>query len=459
MLFHRYGKFTGGIDLPEEKQATIDEPISAGPLPDELHVPLNYSDQMPPASPAVSPGQAISRGELLARATQGGLDIFAPANGVVRDISTRDITLTKLRGQSELLAREPVRDWEKLSAEQLRELIREGQLPTFRRPGEAIIDWLEEARRHRSGQLVINAMEDQPFVTADHRLLVEHGPEVIAGASILSKAGRIGQVTLAADQLKTENYQHLTAPAQAHGLERVALPRRYPIGADNILLSVLTGREVPCGGKAADIALAIIDAASCFAIYRWVACGDRLAGRVVTLSGPGVKRPGNLFVLFGTPCRELAGPAEGPLVVGGPMIGSVASARSVVGPGCDAVLALEPTSPGVATQCVRCGWCRDHCPTRLNVAVLNDLYELGHVQPADLLGVLSCLGCGVCSYVCPAVLPLTERMRQLKKSLHALPGRDRTAEEKFARHMRRRGTRRRWLARRKKQKQRTTNEH
>jgi len=109
MLFHRYGKFTGGIDLPEEKQATIDEPISAGPLPDELHVPLNYSDQMPPASPAVSPGQAISRGELLARATQGGLDIFAPANGVVRDISTRDITLTKLRGQSELLAREPVR--------------------------------------------------------------------------------------------------------------------------------------------------------------------------------------------------------------------------------------------------------------------------------------------------------------------------------------------------------------
>jgi len=257
-------------------------------------------------------------------------------------------------------------------------------------------------------------MEDQPFVTADHRLLVEHGPEVIAGASILARAGRIGQVTLAADQQKTENYQHLTAPAQAHGLERVALPRRYPIGADNILLSVLTGREVPCGGKAADIALAIIDAASCFAIYRWVACGDRLAGRVVT--------------------------------------GSVASARSVVGPGCDAVLALEPTSPGVATQCVRCGWCRDHCPTRLNVAVLNDLYELGHVQPANLLGVLSCLGCGVCSYVCPAVLPLTERMRQLKKSLHALPGRDRTAEEKFARHMRRRGTRRRWLARRKKTK-------
>ncbi|MCK5557491.1 MAG: 4Fe-4S dicluster domain-containing protein, partial [Candidatus Hydrogenedentes bacterium] len=80
-------------------------------------------------------------------------------------------------------------------------------------------------------------------------------------------------------------------------------------------------------------------------------------------------------------------------------------------------LAMDPTPTGAAAQCIRCGWCRDHCPARLNVAVLNDLYELGQIESADKAGALACVECGVCSYICPARLPLAERLRQLKRTV------------------------------------------
>lgn len=452
MFFQRYGKFTGGIDLPEEKLATIDEPISSGPLPDELRVGLGPCDGKP-AKPAVIVGQKVNQGDLIARANGQGVDIFAPLAGQVRALTTNHIELAEVKGSTDMPPHEPCCQWGQLSSDDLLERIAASQLTTFRRRPRPIIDWLQEAHRHHCSQLIINAMEDQPFVTAEHRLLVEHGPEVIEGMKILAKAAHIGRVILAADQFRTSDYQHLTEPAGEHEVQRVALPRRYPIGADNILLSVLSSKEVPCGGTPADIGLAITNVATCLAVYRWVVCQQRLTGRVVTLAGPHVKRPGNLFVPFGTNCYELAAPAEPPIVIGSPMIGRLASPRSVVGPATDAVLALDPTPPAVSTQCVRCGWCRDHCPTRLNVAALNDLYELDHIEPADGLGVLSCLGCGVCSYICPARLPLTERMRQLKRSLHAIPDRNQAAAADFARHMRRRGIRAKWRLRKKKRKE------
>ncbi len=452
MIFQRYGKFTGGIDLPEEKLATIDEQVSSWHLPDELRVGLAPCGGRV-AEPTVTTGQAVGQGDLIARANGEGVDIFAPLAGRVRKITAGHIEFSDITGQAEMPPNQPVCEWQKLSAEELLEQIRKSQLPTFARSPRPVIDWLEEAHRHHCSQLIVNAMEDQPFVTADHRLLVEHGREVIEGVRILAKAAHIGRVILAADQSRTSDYQHLTDPADEYEVHRVALPRRYPIGADNILLSVLTGKEVPCGKTPADIGLAVIGPATCQAVYRWVVCRQRLSGRIVTLAGPHVKRPGNLFVRFGTNCYELAGPAEPPIIIGGPMIGRLASPRSVVGPGTNAVLALDPTPPAVSTQCVRCGWCRDHCPTRLNVAVLNDLYELNHIEPADNLGVLSCLGCGVCSYICPARLPLTERMRQLKRALHALPDRNQAAAEDFARHMRRRGIRKKWQMRKKKRKE------
>jgi electron transport complex protein RnfC len=103
------------------------------------------------------------------------------------------------------------------------------------------------------------------------------------------------------------------------------------------------------------------------------------------------------------------------ILQGGPMSGRLCGASAVVSACTDAVLAVEPVEPAVAAQCIRCGWCTDHCPARLNVSALNDRYELAQVDRSARLGAMGCVECGVCSYICPARLPLSQRVKQLKR--------------------------------------------
>jgi electron transport complex protein RnfC len=143
---------------------------------------------------------------------------------------------------------------------------------------------------------------------------------------------------------------------------------------------------------------------------------------VVTVAGPHVAQPANFLVPFGTRCVDLvAGAAErGALLVhGGPMAGLPCDARAVVTPATTAVLALEAVTPPLSTPCIRCGWCTDHCPARLNVAALNDAFELSLLDRARRAQPAACVECGVCSYVCPARLPLTHRVKQLKGKIPA----------------------------------------
>jgi electron transport complex protein RnfC len=430
-MARKYGIFTGGIDLPEEKLATLDESITPAAEVDSLRVLLAPCGGLA-AEPVVKPGQSVRAGQRLADAGQDGVDIFAPLAGVVKDIQPavtavgrelmrcEAIELTDLSGPRDLPQSEETFDWTDADDEELRRRIDESHLTTFRRRPQPLTRWVRRAHRAECETLVVNAMESQPYVTADHRLLIERGEEVMRGLAILARAVGATRCVLAVDQRRTKQYDHLLAPAAHFDVEHVALPHKYPIGSDHILLKVLTRRETPCGGGPLDIGAAIIDPASCYAAYLWVACGVRLNGRVVTISGEHVARPANLFAPFGADAHSLMRTARPPYMMGGPMIGVLCDANAVVGPATNVLLALDPTPTGSPSQCIRCGWCRDHCPTRLNVAVLNDLYELARIESAEHLGVLSCVECGVCSYVCPARLPLTRRMRELKRAIRHL---------------------------------------
>ncbi|MCD4824921.1 MAG: 4Fe-4S dicluster domain-containing protein [Phycisphaerae bacterium] len=429
MLFQRFGKFDGGIDLPEEKEATIDEPIRPAEGLSSLRVPLSPCGGAV-AVPTVGVGTQVAAGQQIAAGRDGGVDIFTPLAGTVKSITTAAVAvgreqltapaveLTDLGHSPPIPEGQTVFAWTDADSDALAERIAEGQLTTLRAKPQPLVQWLADARAAGCDHLIVNAIQGQPFVTADHRLLVEHGADIVAGLAILAKAAGIPTVTIAVDQQRVSDYPELLSGTAEYSINRVALPRKYPISVDNILLEVLTRKEVPCGGKPGDIGIAVIDAATCFAAYRWVACSQRLNGRVVTVSGERTSRPGNWFTPYGADCRVMARADEdGPVILGGPMIGQVAADGAVTSPGVDAVLATDPTPPGTPVQCIRCGWCRDHCPARLNVAMLNDHYELGHVSQAERLGALSCVECGVCSYVCPARLPLTERVRQLKSSI------------------------------------------
>ncbi len=426
-----FGKFDGGIDLPAEKDTTLKSPITALPKRlSRLRIPLSpYGGT--PAEPVIQQGRSIAAGERIASGPGDGTDIFAPVSGTIQAVvdvllplgthwvESTALEMLDIGDPPSIPPHETQFDWEQADADEFQARIAEGQLLTCHRRCRPLIQWLIWVRNAGCRILILNAMEDQPFVTAHHRLLVEYGHEVISGLAILARATGIhgANTIIAVDQEYANQYPDLEPPTAGYSMNMIALERKYPVGADNLLVKVLTNREVPCGATPGDIRVAVIDPATCFAAYRWVACGQRLPGRVITVGGDRHARPGNYFIPYGALCSDIVKPSEPPYVIGGPMTGLQWRQDSVISPTTDAVLAITQTPSHISTQCIRCAWCRDHCPARLNVAVLNDFFELGQHEKTERLGILSCVNCGICSYVCPARLPLAERMSDLATAL------------------------------------------
>jgi len=424
----RFGTFSGGIDLPYDKGPTLGAPIRQWEKVESLSLPLT-SGAEPAAAPLVSKGQKVLKGQMIATGHDEGPDVLSPADAVIRGFSTvqvarRDVMRNspavdlEINSTIELGESPPTEgDWRELDEAGLWDRLTSGQFTVHRPGGLPLNTWILRARAKRCGLLVANAMEQQPLVTANHRLLVEFGAEVVEGLAILAQAGAIGSAALVVPRRRTDAYRGLLAAARLNNITRVALSHKYPTESDPILIKVLTRRSIVPGGTPMDARVAVIDPATCFAVYRWVVCGQRLGGRVVTVSGGERCEPGNYFVPFGTACRDLVGPDEPVVVHGGPMVGVLCGPNSVVTTGTDAVLSLSPSRHAAPSPCIRCGWCTDHCPARLNVAALNDDFELGQVAAARRGGVAACVGCGICTYVCPARLPLAQRVKELKQAV------------------------------------------
>lgn len=436
MFFQRYGTFTGGIDLPDEKQATLDQSIAPIPQPRRLRVSLSPCGG-PAGEVLVQPGQRVQAGQRLARAAgPHGVDVFAPLAGRVAGVVSADIPiadefisapaveLVEL-GQVPAIEALPlqVEDFRNVPPQQLRDRLAEGHLIMGHRQARPLSQWIELARRRECRTLIANVMENQPMVAAGHRLLVEHGQDVVRGLAILGRAVEARELVLAVDQRRIGAYRRLLSASRRLHVSRIALSHKYPTGADSILVRILTRRETPPGHSTLAVRSGVVDAATCLAACQWLLAARRQLGRVLTLAGAGIAQPGNYYVPFGTPCLDLAGGWPKTLVHGGPMNGLFTSKAAVVTATTEALLALDTPERPTPLPCIRCGWCTDNCPARLNVAQLNDEYELNLVDSARRGGVMACVECGICSYVCPASLPLTSRVKQLKRAVRLIRSR------------------------------------
>jgi len=441
MAIRRYGSFAGGIDLPDEKGATLGAPIRAIGAPDRLRVPLAPTPA-PAARPVVAVGEAVLAGQCIARADHPDqVDVYAPLGGRVAAIGEAllpaphghwrrcgAVELVELAAPAAPDKGAERFDWRGADEDALRRRIDEGALTTFRRPVTALGGWVARARSRSVGTLIANVTENVPRVTADHRVLAEHGPEVVSGLAILARAIGAERVILAVDGGRTAAYREAVAPARRCGIDTVALPRKYPIGIDAMIVKVLARREVPPGGSPFDVGVAVTNAATCLALCRWVARGERPLARVVTLSGEGASEKGNFLVPFGADAGAILGGGD-VRVHGSPMRGLLLAPGAVVGPACDALVALPASRVRPPTPCIRCGWCGENCPARLDVAGLNDDFELSRVDRAARRGAPACVDCGICSYVCPAHLPLTERVAALKEAIRLERGLHKRVED------------------------------
>ena len=278
--------------------------------------------------------------------------------------------------------------------------------------------------------LLINGVECEPYLTADHRLMLEKADEIIVGIQILMHALHIEKAVIGIENNKQDAIEVLKNAAKTDERIKVAaLKVKYPQGSEKQLIKAIVKREVPKGGLPMDVGVIVHNVGTIFAIYQAVQHDQPLIERVVTVTGKKLENPSNFWVKIGTPIKDLVtevgGIPEGTrkIVNGGPMMGKAIKNTDVpVTKGTSGILVIseEEASRQEPKNCIRCGNCVFVCPMGLEPHLLMNLTEKGFYKRAASEDVMTCIECGSCSYVCPSHRPLLDYIRFAKSIVKKL---------------------------------------
>lgn len=431
--------FRHGVHPPEAKDDTRGLPIRQFPFAPLLVVPLDQHLGVP-AQAIVREGEEVRRGQAIAR--PGGhmsVALHAPATGVVRRVALAPTISGRMRPAVYL---EPYRG----STQE----VAEGAPCPPDAPPAAILAAIQAAGIVGLGgagfpthvkltvpagkavdALIVNGVECEPYLTTDHRVMLEQRDDVFTGLRYLFAVSGARRAILAVEANKADAAAHLRAGLPADLAARATvelLPVKYPQGAEKMLASALLGREVPSGGLPLDVGVLCTNVATTAEIGRLLPHGRGIVDRVVTVGGPAVRRKGNYRVPIGTPLRflldevGLAGDVAR-VFLGGPMMGQAASSLDIsVTKGVSGVIAFTAGEAQRARRrefpCIRCGACVDACPMGLDPSALHALARNEAFAPmAEAQRLADCFECGACAFVCPAHLPLVPQFRVAKAAL------------------------------------------
>jgi electron transport complex protein RnfC len=269
--------------------------------------------------------------------------------------------------------------------------------------------------------LMLNGCECEPFLTCDHRVMVEYAEALIDGVAILQQFIKAEKVYIAIEANKPDAMAMLEeAAAGKYPVEIVPLQVKYPQGAEKMMISAILGKEVPSGKLPIDLGVLVANVGTIVAISDYFRKGKPLIERVITVTGPAVERPANVLVPIGTPMIEVVDFCGGinaekiRILLGGPMMGVVQkSLDAPVLKGTSGILVLndETLKPAKTFPCINCGHCVDACPMLLNPARLGELSKHNQWAAMKEHHALDCFECGACAYVCPSHIPLVQRIK------------------------------------------------
>jgi electron transport complex protein RnfC len=426
--------FAHGVHPPMHKEETCDLPIRQFPFAPVMVVPLSQHTGRP-ARALVREGQEVLRGQRIAE-PDGDLSVamHAPASGVVKRIDlvpgiagkmVPGIYLEPFPGSTGEIAEGRPCPLDTSSPADIIGAIQQAGIvglggaafPThvkLRIPDDKPVD-----------VLILNGVECEPYLTTDHRVMLEQRDDVLTGIRYLLKATGATRaiIGLEANKLDVAEAMGQALPDDLD-IEIGVMPVKYPQGAEKMLIRALLDREVPSGGLPLDVGAVVINVATAAEIGRLLPHGQGIQERVITITGPAIEKKGNYRIPIGTPLRfalDYVGVADdvGQVFLGGPMMGQALPSLDIpitkgtsgfVAFRRDQALREQPEYP-----CINCGYCVNACPLFLNPARLGLLALNGRVdEMAEGYNLMDCFECGSCAYVCPAHIPLVQRFRGAK---------------------------------------------
>ncbi len=277
--------------------------------------------------------------------------------------------------------------------------------------------------------IILNGAECEPYLTSDHRLMMERPEDVLYGLRVFMKALNVEKGFIAIENNKPDALEAVYNVGKGiEGIEVVAVKTKYPQGAEKQLINACTGREVPSGGLPADAGVVVNNVGTAAAVASAVKKGMPLIERIVTVTGNGIKNPKNLLVRIGTSFKDVIDECggfngtPGKVIAGGPMMGIAQYSVDIpVIKGTSGILVLteEEAELPEMSNCIRCGKCVEVCPINLMPVNISNYALLDKFDQAESANALDCIECGACSFICPAKRPLVDSIRVAKREILA----------------------------------------
>lgn len=443
----------GGIH-PEENKITAEMPTQMAELPKQAIFPLSQHIGAP-AKPVVQRGDKVKVGTLLAEA--GGFvsaPIYSSVSGTVAKIDEefdatdyrKPVIIVNVEGDEweESIDRsdklETLADHPELTPEEIVSRVQAAGVTGMGGAGFPTHVKLCPPPTAKAECIIVNAVECEPYITSDYRLMMEHPDEIIIGLELLMKAAKVERGYIGIEENKPEAIKLLTEKtANDSRIEVIPLAQKYPQGGEKQLVDAVIHRQVPAPPAIpVNVGAIVQNVGTTFAVYEAVMKRKPLIERYTTVTGKRIKRPGNFLVRIGTPFSQLieacGGMPEGnnKVLAGGPMMGkAVISLNTPVCKGTNSITVIsgDEAHRKKVQPCIRCAKCVSVCPMGLAPYLIATLSAFKEYERAENEDIVSCIACGSCQYTCPSGRPILDNILQGKAVVMGMI-RERTAKAK-----------------------------
>lgn len=428
--------FPHGVHPPEFKELTAEKTLERMPAPEKVVIPL-LQHFGKPAKPLVQKGDEVLLGQKIGEAD--GLfsaSVHSSVSGKILSVDAHNhpggnpvpaVTIANDGQDRPFAEKKDVQAPFSLTADEIRGKVREAGVVGLGGAAFPTAVKLSPPKDKPIDTLIINGCECEPLLTSDYRLMLESPDEVLKGSQLARMAAGAEYLIVGIEDNKRKAFDLFQEKIREYKGDAVLLKTKYPEGAEKNLIYALLRREVPRGGLPFDVGIVVQNVGTAKAIWEAVSEGKPLYERALTVSGQAISEPKNLIVRIGTSFQDVIDFCGGHkeqgniLVMGGPMMGLAQWSLDVpVIKGTSGILAWAVRELGPEYSCIRCSRCIDHCPMVLAPTQLAKYVRFNKLEEAEKWGILDCVECGSCQYICPSNILLVHWIRLGKNKILSL---------------------------------------